>query len=159
MTSEQLCQLLGGTGDELLCQCMEYRPKKRLIRPLLTAAALALVVFSTACALSPGFREAVVSVLFPLYSQNQLEDIGKGHLTGSFDEDDVIMTFLSHLEKDEGLDIKAPGGYDYSIYELSDTLHEVWVYAENGGIIILTVENIPYGDTTGLWQVTGYTLQ
>lgn len=157
MTGKQLCSVLGDIEEDLLEECLEYRPAKSRIRPLMLAAAIALLALSTACAVIPDLREALISVFFPGYGQEEFTAIDEGHLTGSFDEDDVIMSFLDKLEREEEINIKTSSGYDYSISKISETEHEATVYcADQRTRIILRVTNIPYKQTTGLWQVSAY---
>lgn len=158
MTGKQLCDMLGGIDESLIYDALEYKPRKKvLLKALIAAAAVSALIFSTAFALSPSFREFFISVLFPVYDEKSYTAIDNGHMTGSFDEDDVIMTFLDSLEKEENIRIKSEKGYDYTVSEISETKHEVSVScAEKGISIYLITENIPYEETSGLWQVTAY---
>ena len=158
MTGKQLCDMLGGIDESLIYDVLEYKPKKRvLLKTLIAAATVSALIFSTAFALSPSFREFFISVLFPVYDEKSYTAIDNGHMTGSFDEDNVIMTFLDSLEKEENIGIKSEKGYDYTVSEISETKHEVSVScAEEGISVYLITENIPYEETSGLWQVTAY---
>lgn len=158
MTAKQLCDIIGMADDAIIAEALDYYPKRRIrLKFVLAAAAISALIFSTAFALNPAFREFFISVLFPAYTEESYTSIDEGHLTGSFDEDDVIMTFLSTLENDKDIKIRSESGYDYKISEITDSLHEVEVdCADEKTTIVLTVENTPYKETTGLWQVTGY---
>ena len=64
---------------------------------------------------------------------------------------------LDVYEKEENIRIKSEKGYDYTVSEISKTEHKVSVNcAEKGISVYLITENIPYEETSGLWQVTAY---
>ena len=111
MTGKQLCDMLGGIDESLIYDALEYKPRKKvLLKTLIAAAAVSALIFSTAFALSPSFREFFISVLSPVYDEESYTSIDNGHMTGSFDEDNVIMTFLDSLEKEENISIKSEKG-------------------------------------------------
>lgn len=59
------------------------------------AAALFLLgSFATVYAASPVFREYIHSLLFPLYTPDEMISIENGHMTGSFDVVDVLLSFF-----------------------------------------------------------------
>lgn len=61
---------------------------------------IAIFSFGTACAVSADFRQAVISFLFPTYTENQLHEIDEGHRTGSFSMEDTLFTFLEKFNSE-----------------------------------------------------------
>ena len=51
------------------------------------------LLFGAAMAVSADFREAVRTLLFPVYAEDTLHEIDQGHRTGSFDRTDTLLTF------------------------------------------------------------------
>ena len=158
MTAMELSRIIGMVDDDIIEDCMAVK-SRRPLKIFIIAAVVCAMAFTTAFALSPEFRHMLISVFSPVYDEEAFTAIDEGHRTGNFDEDDVIMTFLSHLEQEENITIKTENGYDYDINEISENIHEVLVHCPDDVTeVILRVENIPYKETTGLWQVTGYNM-
>lgn len=61
---------------------------------------IAIFSFGTAFAVSADFRQAVISFLFPTYTENQLHEIDEGHRTGSFSMEDTLFTFLEKFNSE-----------------------------------------------------------
>ncbi len=126
------------------------------------AAAIVLLLgsFGTAYAASPEFREYIQSLLFPLYTSEEIVSIHNGHMTGSFDISDVLLSFLDKFNKKEfGNSITAAkeNGYHYSLF--SQNGNQVLALVDcsiNDYCILVYMEHIAYENTEGIWQVTGY---
>ena len=126
------------------------------------AAAVVLLLgsFGTAYAASSEFREYIHSLLFPLYTSEEIVSIDNGHMTGSFDISDVLLSFLDKFNKKEfGNTITAAkeNGYYYSLFAQNENqvLALVECSVEESGILVY-MEQIAYENTDGIWQVTGY---
>lgn len=61
---------------------------------------ISIFSFGTACAVSADFRQAVISFLFPTYTENQLCEIDDGHRTGSFSMEDTLFIFLEKFNSE-----------------------------------------------------------
>ncbi len=126
------------------------------------AAAVALLLgsFGTAYAASPAFREYIHSLLFPIYASDELVSIEDGHMTGSFDQADVLLSFLDKFNKKEfGNSITAAkeNGYHYSLFVQNENQFRVFVDSSiDEYSIVVYMERIAYESTEGIWQVTGY---
>ena len=77
------------------------RKFRRFAVGLAAAVILLLGSFGTAYAASPAFREYIHSLLFPLYTSDEIVSIDNGHMTGSFDMSDVLLSFLDRFNKGE----------------------------------------------------------
>ena len=121
---------------------------------------LLLGSFGTAYATSPVFRDYIHSLLFPLYTSDELISIDNGHLTGSFDIIDVLLSFLDKFNKEEfGNSITAAkeNGYYYSLFAQNENQLLAFVDSSiEGYCIVVYMERIAYESTKGIWQVTGY---
>lgn len=126
------------------------------------AAAVVLLLgsFGTAYAASPAFREYIHSLLFPLYTSDEIKSIDNGHMTGSFDISDVLLSFLDKFNKEEfGNSITAAreNGYCYSLFAQNE--NQVLAFVDSsieGYCIVVYMERVAYENTEGIWQVTGY---
>ncbi|MDE6015012.1 MAG: hypothetical protein K2H41_04810 [Acetatifactor sp.] len=121
---------------------------------------LLLGSFGTAYAASPVFRDYIHSLLFPLYTSDEIISIDNGHMTGSFDIIDALLSFLDKFNKKEfGNSITAAreNGYYYSLFaQNGDQLLAFVDSSIEGYCIVVYMERIAYESTEGIWQVTGY---
>lgn len=124
------------------------------------AVALLLCSFGTAYAASPAFREYVHSLLFPLYTSEEIVSIDNGHMTGSFDKADVLLSFLDKFNQKEfgnSINVAKENGYDYSLFAQNENQLLAFVDSSiEGYCIVVYMERIAYESTDGIWQVTGY---
>lgn len=136
------------------------RKVRRFAVGFAAAVVLLLGSFGTAYAASPVFREYMHSLLFPLYTSDEMISIDNGHRTGSFDISDVLLSFLDRFNKKEfGNSITAAkeDGYQYSLYTQSEDQIQAFVNSKmEGYCIVVYMERIAYESTDGIWQVTGY---
>ncbi len=121
---------------------------------------LLLGSFGTAYAASPVFREYIHSLMFPLYTSDEIISIDNGHMTGSFDISDVLLSFLDRFNKEEfGNSITAAGenGYHYSLFTQNEYHIQAFIDSSiEGYCIVVYIEHKAYEGTEGIWQVTGY---
>lgn len=121
------------------------------------AASLAVV---TAFAASESFRETVISLLYPIYSSDEIKELDNGHMTGSFDETDTLLSFLDRFNAEKmefGVVAENNAGYVYSM--LSDSPDTIIAMVEcniSNYKILVTMEKLDYEETTGIWQVISY---
>lgn len=126
------------------------------------AAAVVLLLgsFGTVYAASPAFREYVHSLLFPLYSSDEMISIENGHMTGSFDKTDVLLSFLDKFNKKEfenSITAMEENGYRYSLFAQNENQLMAFIDSDiEGYCIVVHMERIAYESTEGIWQVTGY---
>lgn len=126
------------------------------------AAAVVILLgsFGTAYAASPVFRDYIHSLLFPLYTSDEIISIDNGHMTGSFDISDVLLSFLDKFNKEEfGNSITAvrKDGYYYNLFAQSE--NQVLAFIDSnveGYCIVIYMERVAYENTEGIWQITGY---
>ena len=126
------------------------------------AATIVLLLgsFGTAYAASPVFRDYIYSLLFPLYTSDEIISIDNGHMTGSFDIIDALLSFLDKFNKEKfGNSITAAkeNGYYYSLFAQNENQLLAFVDSSiEGYCIVVYMERIAYESTEGIWQVTGY---
>ena len=121
---------------------------------------IAVFSFGTAFAVSENFRQAVISFLFPAYTENQLYEINEGHRTGSFSLEDTLFTFLEKFNSENMVDniaIKKDNGFEYVILPNAENSVDVIVecITPNDKLLVI-MERKDYEKTTGLWQVIAY---
>lgn len=111
-------------------------------------------------AVSDDFRQAVVSFLFPAYTDDRLHEIDEGHRTGSFSMEDTLFTFLERFNGEGMADVEAvknDDGFEYVVLDGGDgAVNAVVDCTEPDYKLLVVMERVEYKDTTGLWQVTGY---
>jgi len=116
--------------------------------------------FGTALAASADFRQAVISILFPLYTENQLHEIDEGHRTGSFDMQDTLLTFLENFNREnmgDNITAKKENGFEYVVLQDGEKSVNVIVECTTpNDKLFVEMERIAYEETTGLWQVVAY---
>ena len=83
-----------------------------------------------------------------------------GHMTGSFDEVDTLLSFLDRFNAEKmefGVLAENNAGYTYSM--LSDSPDTIMAVVEcniSNYKILVTMEKLDYEETTGIWQVVSY---
>lgn len=136
------------------------RKFRRFAVGLAAAVILLLGSFGTAYAASPAFREYIHSLLFPLYTSDEIVSIDNGHMTGSFDMSDVLLSFLDRFNKGEfgnSITVAKENGYSYDLFAQDENRLIAFVNSSIDEYCILVyMERIAYEDTDGIWQVTGY---
>lgn len=121
---------------------------------------LASLAAVTAFAASESFRETVISLLYPIYSSDEIRELDNGHMTGSFDETDTLLSFLDRFNAEKmefGVAAENNAGYAYSM--LSDSPDTIMAVVEcniSNYKILVTMEKLDYEETTGIWQVVSY---
>lgn len=114
----------------------------------------------TAFAASESFRETVISLLYPIYSSDEIKELNNGHMTGSFDEVDTLLSFLDRFNAEKmefGVLADNNAGYTYSM--LSDSPDTILAVVEcniSNYKILVTMEKLDYEETSGIWQVVSY---
>lgn len=159
-----------GTKEKILQQILEtpqtsekngfIRNFRRFAVGFAAAVVLLLGSFGTAYAASPVFKDFIHSLLFPLYTSDEIVSIDNGHMTGSFDTIDVLLSFLDKFNKEEfGNSITAAreNGYHYSLFAQNEEQLLAFVDSSvEGYCIVVYMARIAYENTAGIWQVTGY---
>lgn len=116
--------------------------------------------FGTAYAASDTFRNYIHSLFFPLYTSDEIVGIDSGHMTGSFDKTDVLLSFLDKLNQFEFGNSITPfktDGYRYSLFTQGDDSLQAFVDSSvEGYCIVVFMERLEYESAKGIWQVTGY---
>lgn len=121
---------------------------------------LLLGSLGTAYAANPAFRDYVHSLLFPVYTSDEFVSISNGHMTGAFDETDVLLSFLDRFNRAEfGNSITAvnENGYHYGLFVKDDNQLQAFVESSvREYCIVVYLERLEFESTEGVWQVTGY---
>lgn len=121
---------------------------------------IAVFSFGTAFAASADFRQAVISLLFPTYTENQLHEIDEGHRTGSFSMEDTLFTFLEKFNNENMVDnitVKEENGFEYIILSNDENcIHVIVECSAPNDKLLVVMERNAYEKTTGLWQVIAY---
>lgn len=158
-TKERILQQL---QDTLKSKCVHH--SKRVFRRFAIGFATLFIVilgsFGTAYAASDTFRNYIHSLFFPLYTSDEIISIESGHMTGSFDKTDVLLSFLDSLSQYEFGNSITPiktNGYHYSLFAQDDDHLQAFVDSSvEGYCIAVFMERLEYQNTGGIWQVTGY---
>lgn len=118
------------------------------------------ITFTTAFAASSTFRKAVISIFFPLYLENEIIEVDNGHMTSSFDEIEVLNTFLEKFNgenMEEGLKAKKEYGFESTlVYEGEDSIKAIVTTDNPDYMLLVMMERVPYKETTNLSQVVAY---
>ena len=137
-----------------------WRNLHKLAACLAAAILVATLSFGTALAASAEFRQAVVSFLFPVYTENELHEIDEGHRTGSFSMEDTLFTFLEKFNTEnlaDGITVKKDNGFEYAVLPSDGNFVDVIVVCSTPNDKLLVImEQSAYEETTGLWQVIAY---
>lgn len=94
-------------------------------------------------------------VTFPLrdtFSGAELAEVAEGHSTGSFDPQDTLLTFASRLETESVRPVRWEDGFRYELLLKTDRLWAAEFQCPDGGALRVYLQNVPYEDTSGLWQ-------
>lgn len=132
----------------------------RMVACIGIAFVVASLAVVTAFAASESFREIVISLLYPIYSSDEIKELDNGHMTGSFDETDTLLSFLDRFNAEKmefGVEAENNAGYVYSM--LSDSSDTIMALVEcniSNYMILVTMEKLDYEETTGIWQVVSY---
>lgn len=121
---------------------------------------IAVFSFGTAFAVNADFRQAVISFLFPVYTENRLLEIDEGHGTGSFSMEDTLCTFLEKFNSENMVDnvtVRKENGFEYVILANGENSINVIVECTApDNKLFVVMERKDYKETTGLWQITAY---
>lgn len=158
-TKERILQQL---QDTLKSKCVHH--SKRVFRRFAIGFATLFIVilgsFGTAYAASDTFRNYIHSLFFPIYTSDEIVNIDSGHMTGSFDKTDVLLSFLDSLNQYEFGNSITPiktNSYRYSLFAQDDDHLQAFVDSNvEGYCIAVFMERLEYQNTGGIWQVTGY---
>lgn len=137
-----------------------FRGVNRLAACIGMAFVLVSLTAVTAFAASESFREAVISLLYPIYSSDEIKELDNGHMAGSFDETDTLLSFLDRFNAEKmefGVLAENNAGYTYSM--LSNSQNTILAVVEcniSNYKILVTMEKLDYEETTGIWQVVSY---
>ena len=175
MNREKLSQAIGEIDSRYVSEAMKPKAavkykfqnrliwfwKERRIAACVCITLLALsVTFSTAFAASATFRQAIISIFFPVYSSSDIKRIDEGHMTGSFDKEDTLFTFLDKFNSEKmgaGLTAKKDHGYHYTfLSDCGNTVKAVVDCNRSDYKLLVTMRLKPFQNTTGLWQVISY---
>lgn len=129
----------------------------------------AMLSFTTAFATNELFRETIIRIFYPLYTSDEIKELDNGHVTGSFDITDTLLTFLDKFNKEKmelGISAKNENGYTYTLIHNSSNvkgteniMDSVYAIVESNNPdykILVTMQQISHKETTGIWQVTAY---
>lgn len=147
------------SGEKKKSRYLFYRAH-RLAACIAMAFMVASLAAVTAFAASESFRETVISLLYPIYSSDEIKALDNGHMTGSFDETDTLLSFLDRFNAEKmefGIQAEYNSGYTYSM--LSDSQDTILAVVEcniSNYKILVTMERLDYEETTGIWQVVSY---
>lgn len=150
--------LLNGKGKEK--QVWRFYKANRLAACVCMALLMTSLVTITAFAASETFREAIISVLYPIYSSEEIKALDNGNMTGSFDEQDTLLSFLDRFNAEKmelGVLAENNEGYTYSLLSNSpDSILAIVQCNISNYKILVSMERLDYESTTGIWQVVSY---
>lgn len=150
--------LLNGKGKEK--QMWRFYKAHRLAACICMALLMTSLATITAFAASETFREAIISVLYPIYSSEEIKELDNGHMTGSFDEQDTLLSFLDRFNAEKmelGVLAENNEGYTYSLLSNSpDSILAIVQCNISNYKILVSMERLDYENTTGIWQVVSY---
>ena len=86
------------------------------------------------------------------FSGAELAKVAEGRRTGSFDPQDTLLTFASRLETESGRPLRWEDGFRYELLLKTDRLWAAEFQCPDGGALRVYLQNVPYEDTSGLWQ-------
>lgn len=182
MRSKKISDLIGRIDLEYIIEALEaennikesntsrkavrFWQVHRLAACVCIAFLVMMLSFTAVFAASESFRNMIIKVLFPVYSQGELKEIAEGHMTGSFDEVDTLLTFLSRFnaeKMEEGISAKCDSGYSYILLngsEKSEKSPDVLLAVAESSTpdyrILVRMEKREYEETTGIWQIVSY---
>jgi hypothetical protein len=95
-----------------------------------------------------------------MYSSDEIVELDNGHRTGSFDEQDTLLSFLDRFNAEKmefGVQAENNAGYTYSLLSGSpDSILAIVQCNISNYKLLVTMERLDYEDTTGIWQVISY---
>lgn len=182
MSREKISQIINQLNTEYISEALEleatisskkkgivFYKKYRFAACICMVVLTAMLSFTTAFATNESFRETIVRILYPLYTSDEIKELDSGHLTGSFDETDTLLTFLDKFNKEKmelGILARKENGYAYTlvhntadVMEADNIMDSVYAIVESNipnYKLLVTMQKIPYEETTGIWQVTSY---
>ena len=170
MNDKLFSEAMNEIDDKYITEAMvERKPKtlyldwRKFYRIAVCFCAVVLITafsFGTAFALSADFRQAVISFLFPAYTQNQLHEIDEGHRTGSFSMEDTLFTFLEKFNSENlenNVTVKKENGFEYTVLPTDEnTINVIVECTALNAKLLVVMERSNYKETIGLWQVTAY---
>lgn len=142
------------TQNYLLQKC------KRCAVTCLTIICILFASVGTVYATNTPFRNFVNSLLFPKYTTNEFISIENGHLTSSFDAQDILLTFLDKFNQKEfgnNITVLNDNGYRYNLYNAGQSEIQAFVTSSVDDYqIIVSMTKKDYNDISNVWQITGY---
>ena len=121
---------------------------------------VAVFSFGTVFAVNANFRQAIISFLFPAYTENQLHKIDEGHRTGAFSMEDTLFVFLEKFNSENMVDsiiAKKDNGFEYIILANDESIVNIIVECTTpNDKLLVAMKKCNYEETTGLWQVIAY---
>lgn len=175
MNREKLSQAIGAIDSRYISEAMNpkaaavhkgrnnlywFWEERRVTACVCMALVVLLTTFSTAFAASTPFRQTIISIFSPAYSNSEIKQIDEGHRTGSFDKEDTLFTFLDEFNNKKmgaGLTAKKDKGYHYTFLPKQNDTVKAVVDCNNPDYKLLIMMKLkPYAGTAGLWQVTAY---
>jgi hypothetical protein len=167
MNRADISQAIGQIDLIYIQEAMEVKRSTQRLHKVCKLAACICVGFLaaslitvTAFAKSETFRDAVISILYPIYSSDEIVELDNGHRTGSFDEQDTLLSFLDRFNAEKmefGVQAENNAGYTYSLLSnSSDSILAIVQCNISNYKLLVTLERLDYEDTTGIWQVISY---
>ena len=147
---------LNGKGKQM----WRFYKANRLAACVCMVLLMTSLVTITAFATSETFRETIISMLYPIYSSDEIKELDNGHMTGSFDEQDTLLSFLDRFNAEKmefGVQAENHAGYTYSL--LSDSPNSILAIVQcnlSNYKIKVSMKRLDYENTTGIWQVVSY---
>lgn len=145
--------------------CKKYRFAVCIFGVILAA----MLSFTTAFATNKLFRETIIRIFYPLYTSDEIKELDNGHMTGSFDITDTLLTFLDKFNKEKmefGISAKYENGYTHTfihntsnVKDAENIMDSVYAIVESdipNYKLLVTMQQISHEETTGIWQVTAY---
>ena len=144
--------LLNGKGKEK--QVWRFYKAYRLAACVCMALLMTSLVTITAFAASETFRETIISVLYHIYSSEEIKALDNGNMTGSFDEQDTLLSFLDRFNAEKmelGVLAENNEGYTYSLLSNSpDSILAIVQCNISNYKILVSMERLDYESTTGI---------
>jgi hypothetical protein len=167
MNRADISQAIGQIDLIYIQEAMEVKRSTQRLHKVCKLAACICVGFLaaslitvTAFAKSESFRDTVISLLYPIYSSDEIVELDNGHRTGSFDEQDTLLSFLDRFNAEKmefGVQAENNAGYTYSLLSgSSDSILAIVQCNISNYKLLVTMERLDYEDTTGIWQVISY---
>lgn len=184
MSREKISQIINQINTEYISEALElettisskkknhgivFYKKYRFSACICMVVLAAMLSFTTAFATNQLFRETIIRIFYPLYTSDEIKELDNGHMTGSYDITDTLLTFLDMFNKEKmelRISAKNENGYTHTfVRNTSDVngteniLDSVYAIVESNipdYKLLVTMQRISYEETTGIWQVTAY---